>query len=957
MILTLNTGRRKMDNDYLLLVDGSSLLTTQYYGNLPREILFAKTDEDKKKHYHKIMQTANGVYTNAVYGFMRTLLKILKSQKPKYLAVAWDKSRNTFRREIYADYKGNRGETPAPLKEQFILCEELLSAMNIKQFMDDRFEADDFCGSLSRKFEDSIPVKILTKDNDYLQLVTDKTNLWLMHASSDKTDALYKKYGIKHDDSVPDRAFNLTPELVKSEFGVWPKSISSLKGLQGDSSDNIKGVPGIGPATAVSLIAAYESVEALYDDIRDLDEKGQKAKALEWKEKLGISRSPMGQLLKKSDTDLVGEEAAMISRKLADIKCDIPLDDVTLGSLELHLDTAKARQEFMKLEFSSLRIEDDEEAAPVKKNEEILISDYSEFAALIGEIVKSGTVTGVSLAVDDTARFHGFKPEKILGAAFSFNDKDYAVYTEGFITGAVIAEFLGRLVKSGAELAVADLKKFMKYTGLSEYGSCFDVSVAAYLINPLIGNYDYTVAASVAELSIPASRQDILAKTTAVEAYSEKREALTRYLFTEAETLAKCAPILKSMLSDTGMSSLYNDIELPLTVVLKEMEENGITVLKDELASFGQKLDADIKVLEEEIYAGCGERFNINSPKQLGVILFEKLKLPGGKKTKTGYSTSADILEQLKIEDPVVEKILNYRQLTKLKSTYADGLNEYIDEDGRIRTSFNQTVTATGRLSSTEPNLQNIPIREKLGRELRKVFVAGDGKTLVDADYSQIELRILASLSGDEKLISAYKNSADIHLSTAAAVFKVPEDKVTKELRSRAKAVNFGIVYGISSFGLGTGLNIPRKEAEEYIKSYFETYPGVKKYLDGCKETAAKNGYSTTAFGRRRPIPELSSSNFMQRSFGERIAMNSPVQGSAADIIKIAMLKVYKRLKEEIPTAKLLLQIHDELLVEAEEKDTEAVIRIMTEEMQKAADFPVVLEVGASTGKSWYDAH
>jgi DNA polymerase-1 len=946
-----------MDNDYLLLVDGSSLLTTQYYGNLPREILFAKTDEEKKKHYHKIMQTAGGVYTNAVYGFMRTLLKILKSQKPKYLAVAWDKSRNTFRREIYADYKGNRGETPAPLKEQFILCEELLSSMNIKQFMDDRFEADDFCGSLSRKFEDSVPVKILTKDNDYLQLVTEKTNLWLMHASSDKTDALYKKYGIKHDDSVPDRAFNLTPELVKSEFGVEPKSISSLKGLQGDSSDNIKGVPGVGPATAVSLIAAYGSVEALYDDIRDLDEKGQKAKALEWKEKLGISRSPMGQLLKKSETDLVGEEAAMISRKLADIKCDIPLDDVTLDSLELHLDTAKARQEFMKLEFSSLRIEDAEEAKPVKKNEEIIISDYSEFASLISNLSGSKDVIGVSLAVDDTERFHGFKPEKILGAALCALDKDYAVYTEGFITGAVIAEYLGRLVKSGAVLASADLKKFMKYTGLSEYGSCFDVSIAAYLINPLTGSYDYTVAASVAELDIPASRQDILGKKTLADCFANDRETLTRYLFTEAETLAKCTPILKTMLSDTGMSSLYNDIELPLTVVLKEMEENGIAILKDELKSFGRKLDADIKVLEEEIYAGCGEVFNINSPKQLGVILFEKLKLPGGKKTKTGYSTSADILEQLKIEDPVVEKILNYRQLTKLKSTYADGLNEYIDEDGRIRTSLNQTVTATGRLSSTEPNLQNIPIREKLGRELRKVFVSEPGKVLVDADYSQIELRILASLSGDEKLISAYKNSADIHLSTAAAVFKVPEEKVTKELRSRAKAVNFGIVYGISSFGLGTGLNIPRKEAEEYIKSYFETYPGVKKYLDECKSEAAKNGYSTTAFGRRRPIPELSSSNFMQRSFGERIAMNSPVQGSAADIIKIAMLKVYKRLKKEIPSAKLLLQIHDELLVEAEEKDLDQVKKIMTEEMQAAADFPVVLEVGASSGKSWYDAH
>ena len=885
-----------MDNDYLLLVDGSSLLTTQYYGNLPREILFAKTEEEKKKHYHKIMQTASGIYTNAIYGFMRTLLKIIKSQRPKYLAVAWDKSRNTFRREIYADYKGNRGETPVPLKDQFILCEELLSSMNIKQFMDDNFEADDFCGTLSRKFEDKVPVKIFTKDNDYLQLVTEKTNLWLMHASSDKTEALYKKYGIKHDDSVPDRAFNLTPELVKSEFGVWPGSISSLKGLQGDTSDNIKGVPGVGPATAVSLISAYGSVDALYDDIRDLDEKGQKAKALEWKEKLGISRSPMGQLLKKSETELVGEKAAMISKKLADIKCDIPMEDVTLESLELHLNTARARQEFMKLEFSSLHIEDAEEAKPEKKNEEIIISDYSDFAALIDTLSGSRDITGVSLAVDDTVRFHGFKPEKILGAAFSNGEKNYAVYVEGFITGAVIAEFMTRLVKSGAQLSVADLKKFMKYIGISEYGNCFDVSIAAYLLNPLAVGFNYTVAASIAELNIPLSKQDILGKTSVAEAFHTQREKLTGYLFCEAETLTKCAPLLRDKLKESGMTSLYNDIELPLTVVLKEMEENGIAVLKDELISFGKKLDADIKVLEEEIYAGCGEVFNINSPKQLGVILFEKLKLPGGKKTKTGYSTSADILEQLKIEDPVVEKILNFRQLTKLKSTYADGLNEYIDEDGRIRTSLNQTVTATGRLSSTEPNLQNIPIREKIGRELRKVFVAEPGKILVDADYSQIELRILASLSGDEKLISAYRNSADIHLSTAAAVFKVPLNEVTKELRSRAKAVNFGIVYGISSFGLGTGLNIPRKEAEEYIKSYFETYPGVKKYLDECKAKAAKDGYSTTVFGRRRPIPELSSSNFMQRSFGERIAMNSPVQGSAADIIKIAMLKVYRRL-------------------------------------------------------------
>lgn len=947
----------RMDKDILLLVDGSSLLTTQYYGNLPREILFAKTEEDKKKFYHKIMQTGSGIYTNAVYGFMRTLVKIIKDQKPKYLAVAWDKSRNTFRRRIYSDYKGNRGETPVPLKDQFILCEELLKSMNIKQFMDDEFEADDFCGTLAKKFENSIPVKILTKDNDYLQLVTENTNLWLMHSTVQKTDELYKKYGIKHEADVPDRAFNLTPELVKKEFGVWPDSISSLKGLQGDSSDNIKGVPGVGPATAVSLIAHYETVESLYDDIRDLDEKGQKAKALEWKEKLGISRSPLGQLLKKSENELVGEEAAFISKKLATIKCDIPLDDVTLDTLELHIDTAKTRQEFMKLEFSSIHIEDAGESVPEQKNEEKIISDFNEFTVLMDALTKETDTVGVSLAVDDSKRFHGFKPEKILGVAFCIKDKDYCIFTEGFITGAVIADYLRRLIKTGVNIAVSDMKKFMKYIGISEYGNGFDVSIAAYLINPLLGSYDYTVAASLAELSIPRSSAEILGKTKLTEAKENDKDMLARYLFTEAETLAKVSPILKNKLSEDKMSSLYNDIELPLTVVLKEMEENGISILSDELVSFGKKLDADIKVLEEQIYEGCGEVFNINSPKQLGVILFEKLKLPGGKKTKTGYSTSADILEKLKIEDPVVEKILNYRQLSKLKSTYADGLSEYIDEDGRIRTSFNQTVTATGRLSSTEPNLQNIPIREKLGRELRKVFVSEPGKLLVDADYSQIELRILASVSGDEKLISAYRNSADIHRSTAAAVFKVPEDEVTGELRSRAKAVNFGIVYGISSFGLGTGLNISRKEAEEYIKSYFETYPGVKKYLDNAVSEAGTNGYSSTIFGRRRPIPELSSSNFMQRSFGERIAMNSPVQGCAADIIKIAMLKVYKRLKTEIPSAKLLLQIHDELLVEAEEKDAEAVKRIMQEEMQSAADLPVVLEVGTAVGKSWFEAH
>lgn len=946
-----------MNYDYLLLIDGSSLLTTQYYGNLPREILFAKTEEDRKKYYYKIMQTRSGVYTNAVYGFMRTLLKIIKEQKPRYLAVAWDKSRNTFRREMYSEYKANRADTPKPLKDQFILCEELLSVMNVKQFMDDRFEADDFCGSLSKKFENEIPVKILTKDNDYLQLVTDKTNLWLMHSTAQKTDELYKKYGIKQDGSAPERAFNLTPELVQKEFGVMPRSINSLKGLQGDPSDNIKGVPGIGPATAVALIAKYGNVKALYDDIRDLNDKELKEKAAEWKRELGIARSPMGPLLKKSADELVGEKAAALSEKLATIKCDIPLEDVTLDILELDINKAETRKEFSKLEFSSLKIED--ESCEINKEETVLIKagGLNEVCGIFDELEKIEGTIGAALGYDDTVRSAHLNPKDILGAVFYVPGKCFYIKQEGFVTGPFLADSIKKLVDGGKILAVADLKKFMKLIGASKYGKCFDVSLASYLVDPLRGKYNYDDAASIAELDIPPSREELIGKLGFKDALSSNPEGTLKLLTAEARYMYLCRKILSGKLVEYGMDSLYENVELPLSCVLKEMEDNGILVLREELKAFGDSLEKDIKTVENEIYYLCGEEFNINSPKQLGVILFEKLKLPYGKKTKTGYSTSAEVLEKLKMEDPIVEKILNYRQLTKLKSTYADGLDEYIDADGRIRTCFNQTVTATGRLSSTEPNLQNIPIRESKGRELRKIFVPEKGKCFVDADYSQIELRILASLSGDEKLIEAYKNSADIHQSTASAVFKVPIEKVTKELRSRAKAVNFGIVYGISSFGLGTGLNISRKEAETYIKSYFETYPSVKEYLDKMVESASKNGYSRTFMNRRRPIPELASSNYMQRSFGERIAMNSPVQGSAADIIKVAMLKVFNRLKEEVPTAKLLLQIHDELLVEADEKDAERVEQIMKNEMQNAVSLPVLLEVGTAIGKNWYEAH
>lgn len=942
--------------EYLLLIDGSSLLSTQYYGNLPRELLFAKTEEEKKKFYPKIMQNRKGVYTNAIYGFMRTLLKILKEQKPSHIAIAWDKSRNTFRRELYSEYKGNRGETPEPLKSQFILCEKILEEMNIPQFMSDTYEADDYCGSLSAKFEDSVPVKIFTKDNDYLQLVSENTNLWLMHASQDKTDLLYKKYNITRDDSVPDRAFNLTPELVKAEFGVEPSSVNSLKGLQGDASDNIKGVPGIGPATAVALIAHYKNVAALYDDIRELDEKQQKEKAKKWKEELGISRSPFSYLLKQSDEELVGEKAAFLSEKLATIKRDIPLDDVTLESLRTDINRQKAEEWFTELEFKSLSIADSTAQDVYTSAVYEQISDLNDFSELIDRLSKKKTV-GVALAADERIKGSVFSGKAILGAALATEEKTVYVSCEGFLTGDFVSEKIQELIRKGVIIATSDLKLLMKKFELDDVTGCFDCSVAAYLLDPLAGKYDYQMISKLALSASPENREDLLGKLNVSEAYSQAPDKLIKQVSLEARAMFLAAPVLKEMLEKNGMTDLYNNIELPLIPVLKDMEQEGIYVLREELAAFSRKLESDIKKLEAEIYKACGEEFNINSPKQLGVILFEKLKLPYGKKTKTGYSTSADVLEKLKIEDPVVEKILDYRTLTKLKSTYADGLDGYIEADGRIHTNFNQTVTATGRLSSTEPNLQNIPIRMELGRELRKVFVPKEGCCFIDADYSQIELRILAAMSGDEKLIAAYKNSEDIHRATASAVFKVPLSEVTKDLRSKAKAVNFGIVYGISSFGLGEGLNISRKEAEQYITSYFETYPGVKSFLDALIEDARKNSSAVTLFGRKRPIPELESANFMQRSFGERVAMNSPVQGTAADIIKIAMLRVAGRLKKEGMKSKLLLQIHDELLVEAYLDEADRVEEIMYEEMVHAADLAVSLEVEVERGMSWFEAH
>ncbi len=938
-------------NDFLLIIDGSSLLSTQFYGNLPREILFAKTNEEKEKYYYKIMQTSKGIYTNAVYGFVRTLLRILKEQKPKYLAVAWDISRDTFRRELYPEYKGNRGETAVPLKEQFVLCQKLLDRMNIRQFMDERYEADDFSGTLSKRFEQDIPIRIMTKDNDYLQLVSDRTNLWMIHSTAKKTEELYKKYAGKTNPSeAPDRCFTFNTELVKLEFGIEPASVSSLKGLQGDSSDNIKGVPGIGETSALALIKEYGTVEKLYDTINSLDNAGINELNEYWKNNLGLKRSPMAYLRKESEEELVGERAARLSKQLATIKCDIDLGDLSLAQLRVNIDLKASAAAFEELEFKSLSLDYDESAEVIFNDKNYsTISELSAFQHLCEIIDKEQGDIGISVVADEAEK-------RLYGIAFSSSEVEGTlVRVNNEINEGRLKDYIKKLIRERKSIVVNDLKQVLNYIDFQEEDMVFDTAVAAYLLNPLAADYGYSYLASAyLDTRIP-TQSELQGKRSITELIENDISCLQRIYCYNAAVSCKTASVLRTGLEETGMKKLYDEIEHPLIFTLYDMETRGIRVDKAALRDYGDKLKVGIDILEKEIYELAGEEFNISSPKQLGVILFEKLKLPYGKKTKSGYSTSADVLEKLAAEDPIVNKVLEYRQLTKLKSTYADGLAEYISSDGRIHSKFNQMITATGRISSTEPNLQNIPVRVELGRLIRKVFIPEEDYEFLNADYSQIELRILAHMSADRKLIEAYRSAEDIHRITASEVFKTPLEEVTSEQRSNAKAVNFGIVYGISSFGLGQGLNISRKEAESYINKYFVTYPKIKAFLDGLVSSARENGYAVTEYGRRRPIPELESTNFMQRSFGERIAMNSPIQGTAADIIKIAMVRVNRALKTAGLKSRLILQIHDELLIEVYKGELDRVRDILTDTMKHAAKLEVELDVDSNTGMTWYD--
>jgi DNA polymerase-1 len=813
---------------------------------------------------------------------------------------------------MFKEYKGTRKGMPEELHAQVPVIKEVLKAMKITVIEKPGIEADDILGTLAVKAEDAgDQVSVISGDRDLLQLASEKIKIRIP-----KT----KRTGTEIEDYLAADVFHT--------YHVTPKQFIDLKGLMGDSSDNIPGVPGIGEKTASKLIEAYHSMENIYEHIEEM------------------APGKVTNSLKEN------RELAFLSKVLATIKVDCELDfnidEATLGNLyneDVYLI-------FKRLEFKNLlsrfRTEEVSSSTGIENNF-TLVEDLGQAEQIFARMKDKGAhPVGLQLITE---------AGRVLGVSVcNEEDKVYFIRCANFITEDYVCEKAVKVAREGYLLSTIGLKEQLDFLTLNDKDNVFDGAIAGYLLNPLTDTYHYDdIARDYLNMTVP-SREDLLGKVSLSEALENKAEAFLQYACFSAFVAFRSAEKLRDLLFREGMLTLFETVEMPLIYTLYEMEVRGIRVNKEALKEYGDNLQVGILKLEKSIYELAGEEFNINSPKQLGVILFEKLRLPFGKKTKTGYSTSADILEKLQCEHPVVGMILEYRQLTKLKSTYADGLAEYIREDGRIHGKFNQTIAATGRISSTDPNLQNIPIRMELGRQIRKVFIPMEDYVFLDADYSQIELRVLAHMSEDERLINAYKEAKDIHRITASEVFHIPFEEVTPAQRSSAKAVNFGIVYGISSFGLGQDLGISRKEAEQYIAKYFETYPKVKEYLDRLVASAKELGYSTTLFGRRRPIPELTSSNFMQRSFGERVAMNSPIQGTAADIIKIAMVRVNRRLKEEQLRSRLILQIHDELLVEAHKDEVIQVSKIMIEEMQGAAELSVVLEAEVKQGSNWFEA-
>ena len=872
----------------LLLIDGNSIMNRAFYG-IPD------------------MTTNDGRHTNAIYGFLNIILKVIEEEQATHICVAFDLKKKTFRHEMYEAYKGTRKGMPEELHEQMPRIKEILQAMHIRIVEQEGFEADDLIGTLSKKGErEGFAVTILSGDRDLLQLATDTVLVRIPKTKHGKTEV--EDYYAKN---------------VVETYGVTPLIFIDMKGLMGDTSDNIPGVPGIGEKTAAKLLAEYGDLDGVYAAVDSMKASKMKQNLIE------------------------NKDLAYLSKTLATIKLDCPIPFEFSEATYNDPFNAEAYTLFEDLELKSFYKRFSVEKKEELTFETVLIDEIDGYNALLAKLQKAKEVSFAWITQDGEA----------LGVAVCMDlEHVYLIRFMMFITEAMVADNLLALSRDyQVQLACMHVKKLLSFLNFHEEDAVFDAGLAAYLLQPNQSEYEYDTLAKVyLDVTLPSDKE-MLGKEK-LGYFSFEDEKVQKWMAYQAIVPYKIKSVLREKLKETGMESLYDEMELPCLYALYEMEKNGIRVDGEALHQYGKKLRTRIEELTAEIHAMAGEEFNINSPKKLGEILFEKLGLKNGKKTKTGYSTSAEVLEKLTNAHPIIPRILEYRQLTKLNSTYAEGLAGYIRADGRIHGKFHQTVTVTGRISSADPNLQNIPTRMPLGREIRKVFIPEEGSVFVDADYSQIELRVLAHMSGDAALIAAYQADEDIHAITASQVFDVPLDQVDSTLRRKAKAVNFGIVYGISSFGLGQDLDISRKEAEGYIEKYFATYGKVKDFLDRTVEDAKKNGYTVTMFGRRRPIPELASSNFMTRSFGERAAMNAPVQGTAADIIKIAMVRVNRRLKEEHLQSKLVLQIHDELIIETKKEEVEIVQKLLVEEMMHAAELSVPLLVDANVGNSWYDA-
>ena len=900
----------------LVVIDGNSILNRAFYGIMSS----------------KMLQTADGTYTNAVYGFLAIMFKLFEDVKPDYIAVAFDMKHPTKRHEMYKEYKATRKGMPDELAVQLPIIKDVLNAMNIKVIEKEGYEADDILGTLAKTAEkEGLTAILLTGDRDSFQLASDKTTIRIPRTKGGKTETE-----------------NFDKTKIIEVYGVKPKQLIEVKGLMGDSSDNIPGVPGVGEKTALNLIKEYETIDNIYNKL-EKDEPVAKGK------------------LKENLTN--NKDLAILSRELGRIDVNAPINKDLSEYKVKEWDKEKVLEIFKKLRFNRYierfnllnDLKSESKTEDVKSLfEHELLEDDSKIENLINKINDEKILYYYfeKTETNDTTLII----KKIIKYINIYEKTENKVYTIDFDNIKFKNIFENKdILKCGYRIKEDYI--VLKQNGINPQNMMYDVKIATYILNSTSNLYslediskqyldlDITLYSEPEEKNIQTSLFDNSNNSDESEKKSNYINAMYAYI------IGKSREIILEELSKIDALDLFNNIEMPIAEILAEMQLEGMCIDEKELIKYGENLKEHIEELRIDIYNLAGEEFNINSTKQLANILFEKLNLTPSKKTKSGYSTDVEALEKIKNSHPIIEKILEYRQLMKLNSTYVEGMIPFINEKtGRIHTFFHQTVTATGRLSSTDPNLQNIPTRTELGKKLRKVFKAGSGKVFLDADYSQVELRVLAHMANDETMINAFNSGADIHTISASQVFKVPIEEVSKQLRSRAKAVNFGIVYGISEFGLAEQIDIKRKEAKQYIEQYLETYHGIRDYMKNIVEEAKRKGYVETLFKRRRYIPELNSKNYMVRKFGDRAAMNTPIQGTAADIMKIAMIKVYNELKNRNLKSKIVLQIHDELIIETVLEEKDEVRNLLKECMESSAKLSVPLNVDVEEGKNWYQA-